>query len=154
MELDDIAAFRGWHRDAAMRAQQAGFDIIYVYAGHDYLPFQFLSPLTNHRRDEYGGSLENRCRLLRELIEDTRAAVGDRCAVAVRLAIDEVAGRGGDRSRCMKAARSSNCWANSRISGTSRWAAVLATIPAVRAFRLKASSKSTPASSNPSLRNP
>ena len=95
MERADIDAFRQWHRDAAIRARTAGFDIIYVYAGHDYLPFQFLSPLTNQREDEYGGSLENRCRLLRELIEDTRAAVGQDCAVAVRFAIDELQGDAG-----------------------------------------------------------
>jgi dimethylamine/trimethylamine dehydrogenase len=95
MDLDDIRNFRRWHRDAAVRAAQAGFDIVYVYAGHDYLPFQFLSPLTNRRNDAYGGSLENRTRLLRELIEDTREAVGDRCGVAVRLAIDELHGDSG-----------------------------------------------------------
>ncbi|MGB5328224.1 MAG: FAD-dependent oxidoreductase [Gammaproteobacteria bacterium] len=95
MDLKDISMFRSWHRAAAVRAQQAGFDIIYVYAGHDYLPFQFLSPLSNQRQDQYGGSLENRARLLRELIEDTREAVGDRCAVAVRLAIDELHGEDG-----------------------------------------------------------
>jgi dimethylamine/trimethylamine dehydrogenase len=95
MELEDINNFRRWHRDAALRAKQAGFDIIYVYAGHDFLPFQFLSPLTNQRQDKYGGSFENRARLLRELIEDTSAAVGDRCAVAVRLAIDELQGEHG-----------------------------------------------------------
>ncbi len=95
MDLDDIRDFRSWHRTAALRAQQAGFDIIYVYAGHDYLPFQFLSPLSNRRSDQYGGSLENRARLLRELIEDTLEAVGDSCAVAVRLAIDELHGTQG-----------------------------------------------------------
>ena len=92
MDKADIAAFRGWHRDAAVRAKAAGFDIVYVYAGHDYLPFQFLSPLTNQRCDEYGGPLENRVRFLRELIEDTKEAIGDRCAVAVRLAVDELKG--------------------------------------------------------------
>ena len=92
MDFEDISRFRRWHRDAALRAKQAGFDIIYVYAGHDYLPFQFLSPLSNQRQDQYGGSFENRARLLRELIEDTCEAVGDRCAVAVRLAIDELHG--------------------------------------------------------------
>ncbi|NIP76379.1 MAG: hypothetical protein GTN90_10520, partial [Xanthomonadales bacterium] len=55
---------RGWQAAAARRAVQAGFDIIYVYAGHNYLPFQFLSPRTNRRTDEYGGKLENRVRLL------------------------------------------------------------------------------------------
>jgi dimethylamine/trimethylamine dehydrogenase len=56
------------------------------------MPFQFLSRRTNHRGDAYGGSLENRARLLREMIEDTKEAVGDTCAVAVRLAVDELHG--------------------------------------------------------------
>ena len=92
MDLSDIKAFRGWQRSAAQRAKRAGFDIIYVYAGHDYLPFQFLSRRHNHRGDHYGGSLENRVRLLREMIEDTKEAVGDAAAVAVRLAVDELHG--------------------------------------------------------------
>ena len=92
MDLADLRAFRGWQRTAAKRAKQAGFDIVYVYAGHDYLPFQFLSRRTNTRGDAYGGSLENRVRLLREMIEDTKDAVGDTCAVAVRLAVDELHG--------------------------------------------------------------
>jgi dimethylamine/trimethylamine dehydrogenase len=92
MDLADIKAFRGWQRDAVLRAKRAGFDIVYVYAGHDYLPFQFLSRRSNDRSDAYGGSLENRARLLREMIEDTKDAVGDTCAVAVRLAVDELHG--------------------------------------------------------------
>ena len=92
MDLADIKAFRRWQRDAALRAKRAGFDIVYVYAGHDYLPFQFLSGRSNTRIDAYGGSLENRTRLLREMIEDTKEAVGDSCAVAVRLAVDELHG--------------------------------------------------------------
>lgn len=90
MSRADIKQLRQMHRAAALRARQAGFDIIYVYAGHDLgLPFHFLTPRNNRRTDEYGGVLENRVRLLRELIEDTRDVVGDRCAVAVRLAVDE-----------------------------------------------------------------
>jgi dimethylamine/trimethylamine dehydrogenase len=92
MDRADIAEFRRWQREAALRAKRAGFDIVYVYAGHDYLPFQFLSRRSNDRGDCYGGSLENRARLLREMIEDTKEAVGDRCAVAVRLAVDELHG--------------------------------------------------------------
>nr|WP_262375167.1 MULTISPECIES: FAD-dependent oxidoreductase [Pseudomonas] len=90
MSRADIQQLRVMHRAAALRAREAGFDIIYVYAGHDLgMPFHFLTPRNNRRTDEYGGVLENRVRLLRELIEDTRDAVGDRCAVAVRLAVDE-----------------------------------------------------------------
>ena len=95
MDLADIRAFRGWQRAAAERARRAGFDIVYVYAGHDYLPFQFLSRRHNQRGDAYGGSLENRVRLLREMIEDTLDAVGGTCAVAVRLAVDELSGPSG-----------------------------------------------------------
>ena len=96
MSLSDIRDLRRWHRAAALRARQAGFDIVYVYAGHDLgLPMHFLSRRYNDRSDAYGGALENRARLLRELIEDTKDAVGDRCAVAVRLAVDELLGNDG-----------------------------------------------------------
>jgi len=88
MTKRDIRALRQWQVDAARRAMRAGFDIIYVYATHDYLLHQFLSPDYNTRRDEYGGSLENRVRLVREMIEDTRDAVGHKCAVAVRFSAD------------------------------------------------------------------
>ncbi|RLA12654.1 MAG: hypothetical protein DRQ59_07095 [Gammaproteobacteria bacterium] len=95
MDGDDIDEFRGWHRQAALRARDAGFDIVYVYAGHEFLTFQFLSPLSNHRGDEYGGQLEGRIRLLRQLIEDTKQAIGDTCGIAVRLAVDELHGEAG-----------------------------------------------------------
>ncbi len=83
MDKSDIRELKHWHLEAARRAQRAGFDIVYVYAAHWYLIRQFLLP-SNRRNDEYGGSLENRARLLRELIEETKEAVGDTCAVAVR----------------------------------------------------------------------
>ena len=92
MDKADIAAFRGWQIAAAQRAVQARFDIVYVYAGHDYLPFQFLSARSNTRSDVYGGPIENRARLLREMIEDTLEAVQGKAAVAVRLAVDELHG--------------------------------------------------------------
>ncbi len=91
MNKADIRDVRRWHRDAALRARQAGFDIVYIYATHGYLLSHFLSPVTNTRTDEYGGSLENRVRLVRELIEETKDAVGDRCAVAVRFSADQTA---------------------------------------------------------------
>jgi len=94
MDKSDIRDLRRWHRDAALRAKQAGFDIVYVYATHGYLLSNFLSPEVNQRSDEYGGSLENRTRLVRELIEETRDAVGDSCAVACRFSIED--GGGGD----------------------------------------------------------
>jgi dimethylamine/trimethylamine dehydrogenase len=96
MDKRDIKNLRRWHKQAALRARDAGFDIVYVYAGHDMsLPMHFLSKRHNQRSDEYGGSLENRVRLFRELIEETKDAVGDKCAVAVRLAVDELLGDSG-----------------------------------------------------------
>ena len=83
MDKRDIRDFKKWHLEAANRAKRAGFDIIYVYAAHWFLILQFLEP-SNQRSDEYGGSLENRARLLKELIIETKEAVGDTCAVAVR----------------------------------------------------------------------
>jgi dimethylamine/trimethylamine dehydrogenase len=95
MDKEDIRNLRRWHRDAALRAKSAGFDIVYVYATHGYLISHFLSPSTNTRSDEYGGSLENRVRLVAELIAETKDAVGDRCGVAVRFAADESVGEDG-----------------------------------------------------------
>jgi dimethylamine/trimethylamine dehydrogenase len=96
MDQADIRDLRRWHRNAAIRAKRAGFDIVYVYAAHGFSVFQhFLSRRYNHRSDEYGGSLENRMRLLREVTEDTKEAVGDTCAVAVRFAMDELMGPDG-----------------------------------------------------------
>ena len=96
MTKKDIANLRRWHRTAALRSKQAGFDIVYVYAGHSLGAFHhFISRRYNQRSDEYGGSLENRIRLLRETIEDTKEAVGDRCAVALRISVDEFQGPAG-----------------------------------------------------------
>jgi dimethylamine/trimethylamine dehydrogenase len=96
MDKEDIRSLRKWHREAALRAKRAGFDIIYCYAAHGMtVPIQFILKRYNDRTDEYGGSLENRVRLFRELIEDTKEAVGDTCAVAVRFAVDELLGEEG-----------------------------------------------------------
>ncbi|MBC8267860.1 MAG: FAD-dependent oxidoreductase [Rhodospirillaceae bacterium] len=95
MDKSDIRNLRLWHREAALRAKEAGFDVVYVYATHGYLLSHFLSPVTNTRSDEYGGSLENRVRLVRELIEETKEAVGDTCAVAVRFSADETSDKDG-----------------------------------------------------------
>jgi dimethylamine/trimethylamine dehydrogenase len=87
MDKKDIREVRRWQVAAAKRAKSAGFDIVYVYATHGYLLWDFLDS-SNQRSDEYGGSLGNRVRLLREMIEDTKEAVGDTCAVAVRFSAD------------------------------------------------------------------
>jgi dimethylamine/trimethylamine dehydrogenase len=92
MDKDDILELQKMYVDAAIRARDAGFDIVYVYGAHAYLPFQFLSPYYNRRTDEYGGSFENRARFWKECLEKVREAVGDDCAIASRFAVDHLMG--------------------------------------------------------------
>ena len=96
MDKQDIHDLRRWHRTAFRRAKEAGFDLVCLYGAHGFGVIQhFLSRATNQRTDEYGGSLENRSRLMRELIEDAKGEVGDRCAVTVRLSLNEMIGEHG-----------------------------------------------------------
>ncbi len=95
MDRDDIHYVQGLYVEAAKRARQAGFDIVYVYGSHSYLPQQFLTPFYNKRTDEYGGSLENRARFWRETIEQVRDAVGHDTAIAVRMSTDMLIGEAG-----------------------------------------------------------
>ncbi|MCP4334276.1 MAG: NADH:flavin oxidoreductase [Gammaproteobacteria bacterium] len=96
MTRADIRDFRRWHVDAARRAKTAGFDIVCCYAGHNLtLPGAFMKRRYNQRSDEYGGNLENRVRLFREIIEDTKDAVGDTMGVIVRFSVDELRGAEG-----------------------------------------------------------
>jgi len=96
MDKSDIKQLRQWYVDAAKRSRQAGYDIVYVYAGHDMATLMhFLLPRFNDRCDEYGGSLINRTRLLKETLCDVRDAVGADCGIALRLAVDELLGEGG-----------------------------------------------------------
>ncbi|NJR61140.1 MAG: NADH:flavin oxidoreductase/NADH oxidase [Cyanobacteria bacterium CRU_2_1] len=76
-----IAAFV----DAARRSVEAGFKVIEIHAGHGYLLHQFLSPLSNERNDEYGGSFENRTRLLREIVQEIRGVLPESHLLWVRI---------------------------------------------------------------------
>lgn len=95
MDKADIKAFRKMHVDAAIRSKKAGYDIVYLYCGHDMTTFVHFLSRRNDRSDEYGGSLENRTRLVREVLQDTKEAVGDRCAVAIRFGVEEFNGPAG-----------------------------------------------------------
>ena len=95
MDLDDIKMVQQYYVDAALRARDAGFDIVYVYGSHSYLPLQFLSPYYNKRTDKYGGSVENRARFWVETLEKVRHAVGADCAVTARFAVDTLYGEDG-----------------------------------------------------------
>ena len=96
MDKADIRALRQWHVRAVRAAKQAGFDIVYVYAGHHMsTAHHFMSPRFNQRSDEYGGSLENRVRLTRELLEEAQEAAAGECAIAFRFAVDDLLGEEG-----------------------------------------------------------
>jgi 2,4-dienoyl-CoA reductase-like NADH-dependent reductase (Old Yellow Enzyme family) len=93
LATDELAGIVDAFRAGARRALDAGFDLVEVHAAHGYLVHQFLSPLSNHRDDVYGGSLENRARLLLEIVRAVRDEVGDEVPVLVRFsATDYVEG--------------------------------------------------------------
>ena len=85
MTADDIKRTVSAFGDAASRAVKCGFDAVEIHAAHGYLLSQFLSPHYNQRKDDYGGSLENRARLLLEVYEEVRQRVGDAFPVMVKL---------------------------------------------------------------------
>ncbi|MGR3624345.1 oxidoreductase [Pseudophaeobacter sp.] len=93
LSKSEIKDLRRWFVNAAKRSKEAGFDLINLYGAHGFGIFQhFLSRATNHRTDEYGGSLENRSRFANEVIGDIRDAVGDKIAIALRVSLDESIG--------------------------------------------------------------
>lgn len=81
---------------AAKRSVEAGFKLIEIHAAHGYLLHEFLSPLSNHREDEYGGSLENRTRLLREVVEGVRSVCGENYPLWVRISATDWMDNGWD----------------------------------------------------------
>lgn len=95
MDRSDIADLRRRFRAAFRRSQQAGFDLICLYGAHGFGIFQhFLSRATNQRTDEYGGSLENRARFLREVVQDARDETNGELAISLRLSLHEAGAMG------------------------------------------------------------
>lgn len=84
MRKDELKQMARNFGDAVRTARDAGFDCVEVHAGHGYLISQFLSPYTNHRRDEYGGSLQNRMRFMQECMEEVMAAAGNDMGIIVK----------------------------------------------------------------------
>ena len=85
MTIEDIKQLKNDFSDATKRALKAGFKVIEIHAAHGYLFNEFLSPLSNLRTDEYGGSFENRIRLLLEIVKDTRKIIGETLPLFVRI---------------------------------------------------------------------
>ena len=95
MDEDDIREVQQLYVDAAKRAIQAGFDIVYVYGSHSTAVMHFLSPFYNKREDNYGGSLENRARMWLETLAKVREACDGQAAVVTRMSVDQVMGPDG-----------------------------------------------------------
>ena len=85
MNEDDMEKIAQMYVDAAVQAKRAGFDAITLHYGHGWLMNNFLSPLSNHRNDEYGGVLENRCRFPLMVLKRIRQEVGDELLIEIRL---------------------------------------------------------------------
>lgn len=102
LEKEEIQAITKKYAASARRAQIAGFDAVEIHAGHSYLISQFLSPLTNKRTDEFGGSPENRARFAKIVIEEVRNAVGPMFPIIVRLSADEFLEGGNKLEDCLE----------------------------------------------------
>lgn len=89
LTIDEIHTLVGQFGDAARRALEAGCDGVEIHGAHGYLINEFLSPFSNKREDEYGGSLENRMRFLIEIMRDVRAKTGNKIPISVRFSADE-----------------------------------------------------------------
>lgn len=101
-ELKEIVKYFG---DAVRTARDAGFDCVEVHAGHGYLISQFLSPYTNHRHDEYGGSLENRMKFMHECMDEVMKAAGSDMGVLVKVNMNDGFKSGLQEEECLKVAR-------------------------------------------------
>lgn len=99
LELSEVHALRDDFIAAAVRCEQAGYDGVEIHGAHGYILCQFLSPLHNRRKDAYGGSLENRMRLVLEILEGVRQACGARFLLGLRLSPERF---GMDVEECMK----------------------------------------------------
>ena len=90
LTIDEMKVIAKKYGESAARAQLAGFDSVEIHAGHSYLLSQFLSPLFNDRKDEFGGCAENRARFPRMVIDEVRAAVGTRFPISIRISADDM----------------------------------------------------------------
>ena len=105
MSRESIASVVGAFVEAAERARVAGFRLIEIHAAHGYLLHQFLSPIANRRSDEYGGSFENRTRLVREVVRAVRAGWPERLPIFVRVSATDWLDGGWDIEQTIELAR-------------------------------------------------
>lgn len=105
LRKDELKKIAGYFGDAVRNARDAGFDCVEIHAGHGYLISQFLSPYTNHRRDEYGGSLQNRMKFMNMCLEESLRAAGSDMAVIVKTNMRDGFKGGLEIDDCLEVAR-------------------------------------------------
>ncbi len=105
LAVTGIRALQDAFAKAAERSFQAGFRVIEIHAAHGYLFHEFLSPLSNHRADQYGGSFENRTRFLRDTVAAVRAVLPERCPLFVRISCTDWVEGGWDIEQSVELAR-------------------------------------------------
>lgn len=104
LKVSEIKALVKKFGESVDFARKAGFDCVEIHAGHAYLISQFISPRTNHRRDEYGGCFENRVRFMNEVLEEVMAHAGDDMAIVVKTNMWDDCWRGSDIEEGIKIA--------------------------------------------------
>lgn len=110
LSTEEVSALVDDFRNSARRAVTAGFDVIEIHAAHGYLIHQFLSPISNKREDKYGGSLENRARLLLEIVEAIRNEIGEAVPLLIRFSATDYVEGGWDQQQTNQVAK----WAHER----------------------------------------
>ncbi len=105
LSVDEIHAIVNQFRDAAWRASEIGFDAVEIHAAHGYLLSQFLDPLVNEREDEYGGSFENRIRMLVDVVDAIRGVIPETMPLLVRISATDWAAGGWDLDQSVDLAR-------------------------------------------------
>ena len=105
LRKDELAPMARAYGDSVRLAREAGFDAVEIHAGHGYLISQFLSPYTNHRKDEFGGSLENRMRFMDMVMDEVMKAAGNDMAVLVKMNMRDGFKRGMDIDESLQVAK-------------------------------------------------
>lgn len=105
LRKDEILSIVEDFGHAVELARQAGFDCVEIHAGHGYLISQFLSPYTNHRKDEYGGPLENRMRFMRQVMHKVMEVAGDDMGVIVKMNMHDGFKSGMQTPECIQVAK-------------------------------------------------
>jgi 2,4-dienoyl-CoA reductase-like NADH-dependent reductase (Old Yellow Enzyme family) len=135
LTLEGIRSVTEAFKQATLRAVQAGFDVVEIHGAHGYLIHEFLSPLSNHRQDEFGGPLENRTRLAREVVKSVRDAWPESSPLFIRISATDWEEGGWDPAQSVELARQVKTLGVDLVDCSSGGNLPAATIPAGPGFQ-------------------